>query len=593
MADAANEPYWDDENRDPATGRFPPAWTNQQELQALADAIVRGASITHAEIPELRHLINAVQAHPDATLVRRDADGNMLNARTGASIRDESSVTILSINGGEILSCKCGAHDLGGGLDIGCTLAIIARFKIEASFGSASFAGGASFAESSFAEAAWFDWANFAGGVSFEEASFAGGASFGSASFTGGAWFKQANFAGTVWFDRANFAVGGVFEGTSFACAVSFSSASFVGGAWFEEASFAGGASFDSASFAGGASFDSVSFAGAVSFSSSTFVIGTWFRETEFAGAAWFDRASFAGGAWFEEASFAEEVSFCSATIDLRLILKKSIFGSRAKFSIDDVIVRAGASIELSLLQLECEESVLEVLIRWRKSRSWMQQFLAHRRVRRLCRPLRSLCWPLVGTFGFGRRGTLILGEDRDDARSLREASAAYNLLRDTFRNQPSTDEQEEICNFKYLDLKRRAKYAELREKKHWKPRDSWSLLGVWLDWLIRRNALGYMVEWWRIPVTGGLVIGLIALFYGAAASPGTLGYFSDSGDWLWGNQPIVNPIYYSVVTFTSLGYGDIQPVAWWMKLIAASEALIGVSLMALFIVAWARKMVR
>ncbi|HHN77160.1 MAG TPA: pentapeptide repeat-containing protein, partial [Phycisphaerales bacterium] len=41
-----------------------------------------------------------------------------------------------------------------------------------------------------------------------------------------------------------------------------------------------------------------------------------------------------------------------------------------------------------------------------------------------------------------------------------------------------------------------------------------------------------------------------------------------------------------------SLGYGDIQPKGYF-KTLAATEALLGLALMALFTVSWARKMVR
>jgi len=50
--------------------------------------------------------------------------------------------------------------------------------------------------------------------------------------------------------------------------------------------------------------------------------------------------------------------------------------------------------------------------------------------------------------------------------------------------------------------------------------------------------------------------------------------------------------VYYSVVTFTTLGYGDISPVGY-TKIIAASEAFAGAFMMALFIVVFGNKMTR
>ena len=50
--------------------------------------------------------------------------------------------------------------------------------------------------------------------------------------------------------------------------------------------------------------------------------------------------------------------------------------------------------------------------------------------------------------------------------------------------------------------------------------------------------------------------------------------------------------LYYSVVTFTTLGYGDIHPLGY-SHLIASVEALTGAFFMALFVVVFARKMMR
>jgi len=47
--------------------------------------------------------------------------------------------------------------------------------------------------------------------------------------------------------------------------------------------------------------------------------------------------------------------------------------------------------------------------------------------------------------------------------------------------------------------------------------------------------------------------------------------------------------LYYSVVTFTTLGYGDFHPIGG-TRILAAAEALMGVFLMALFVVTFARR---
>jgi hypothetical protein len=50
--------------------------------------------------------------------------------------------------------------------------------------------------------------------------------------------------------------------------------------------------------------------------------------------------------------------------------------------------------------------------------------------------------------------------------------------------------------------------------------------------------------------------------------------------------------LYYSVVTFTTLGYGDITPIGW-SRLFAAFEAFTGSFTIALFVVVFVKKMTR
>ncbi len=53
-----------------------------------------------------------------------------------------------------------------------------------------------------------------------------------------------------------------------------------------------------------------------------------------------------------------------------------------------------------------------------------------------------------------------------------------------------------------------------------------------------------------------------------------------------------LNILYFSVATFTTLGYGDMSPVGI-SRLIAASEAFLGAFILALFVVVFVKKMTR
>jgi len=64
--------------------------------------------------------------------------------------------------------------------------------------------------------------------------------------------------------------------------------------------------------------------------------------------------------------------------------------------------------------------------------------------------------------------------------------------------------------------------------------------------------------------------------------------YFSSNNDL---SKNVINSIYYSIVTFTTLGYGDIKPTTDYLKLLASGEALIGAFSMGVVVAGLLRKL--
>ena len=50
------------------------------------------------------------------------------------------------------------------------------------------------------------------------------------------------------------------------------------------------------------------------------------------------------------------------------------------------------------------------------------------------------------------------------------------------------------------------------------------------------------------------------------------------------------NSLYFSLITFTTLGYGDFRPLEGCGRILAGSEAFIGAFMMALFVYTFARR---
>lgn len=113
----------------------------------------------------------------------------------------------------------------------------------------------------------------------------------------------------------------------------------------------------------------------------------------------------------------------------------------------------------------------------------------------------------------------------------------------------------------------------------------------------LSRRTIKYGEGHWNVLLSLGVVTLLYSLIYpiwGIQQGNEVLRYSATLNGILSGDTYIdweiwANSLYFSVVTFTTLGYGDIQPVGF-AKYVAASEAVIGASLMALLVFILGRK---
>ena len=120
---------------------------------------------------------------------------------------------------------------------------------------------------------------------------------------------------------------------------------------------------------------------------------------------------------------------------------------------------------------------------------------------------------------------------------------------------------------------------------------------------LVFKRCYGYGVRLRRILATGLAVIAICAVIFGtvgrhhvrragtaaamnqtATEAPRTTSSDEPIGPW--------EALYFSVVTFTTIGYGDFQPHGW-ARVVAGLEGLLGLFIMAVFTVSFARKMLR
>jgi ion channel len=133
--------------------------------------------------------------------------------------------------------------------------------------------------------------------------------------------------------------------------------------------------------------------------------------------------------------------------------------------------------------------------------------------------------------------------------------------------------------------------YGEMECKRKLSPRRSWGGLQF------MRLTSGYGEKPIRVIFTSLFVILGSALLYlfGGVNTPGGI-IRVDAPDELAQFPKIIhdflNCIYFSVVSFTTLGYGDYHP-AGWSRVVGASEGFIGAFFMAMFVLTVGRKMNR
>ena len=403
-------------------------------------------------------------------------------------------------------------------------------------FTSAIFEKKANFRSAIFIGHTTFEGAIFKNGAIFDSAIFKGNTSFEKAQFNGVSRFSDATFEMPAYFENSVFNGNAVFERTEFRRETYFENATFDKTANFEGAMFFGKANFQKCIFLGNAKFSEMCFELSSDFKRCTFEKNADFSATTFNGYVYFDETIFKGDGLFEGITFNEPVSLKGKPKEY----KYKFYG---KLDFSNVDIRKG----ISIIDYKEDGSLDE------------EGFL-------------SL---------FKRTNALI------------EAARVQRL---SFEREGKRDEADRMF---VLEMRARRKLRMLRAKENLanaknfknKLKAIMSYGGTWIGVQIEKVLADWIIEYgtnWRRILTSSAVVIL------GTAIPYTIWGHYIEGFPTDASLPVrfADALYYSLVTFTTLGYGDMHPTGW-LKALSAIEALTGAVFMALIVAVIARKWMR
>ncbi|HUW18162.1 MAG TPA: potassium channel family protein [Sedimentisphaerales bacterium] len=290
----------------------------------------------------------------------------------------------------------------------------------------------------------------------------------------------------------------------------------------------------------------SVRFKSDVIFNSSVFKAQTRFRNAVFHGNAGFDGCTFGGIVTFKNSTFHKDAKFRTAVFNGYCLLGSTVFKDSARFA--NTHFAKGANFSEA-------------------------KFFGPTDFGGVYSSSRAV--PVYDSVFFGRR---LFGEDESFWRFVKQSAQEagyYHLAGECFYNERCAGLWQKLWGPAYDTIPPAKKAARL-------------LLGLRLlpELVFGRLLFGYGERPIRVLMASALIIVFCAVLYWV---PGSLVYRGGQTD-----SSFFQGLYFSTITFTTLGYGDLYPAPeGFCRKVAMVEALAGGCLMALFVVCLAKRFSR
>jgi len=359
-------------------------------------------------------------------------------------------------------------------------------------------------------------------------------ANFGEVTFEGYADFSGSTFQKCVGFIRATFKEGASFIGSTFEEEAFFRNVTFKKMASFMVATFGGYADFAKATFKGDALFNEANFEVEAYFGHATFKRRALFNEATFEREeAYFGRATFEEDANFRAKSFVKDVIFKEISVLPGKKLNLKVENNKGTTSFKRAFLK---NVYLDI------DSDKDVLI------DFTDALLMDTKIKK------------------DQIENHILQEKKNE---FSEAQQVYLLLKNNFHSIGKYNE--ESWAFK------KEKDMERKDNCHFKTLHKW----LWSCFL--NGIFGYGEQPGKVIVTAFLIILLFSFLFMTSG-------ISNVGIEQITSNNFFDCIYFSTITFTTLGYGDFRPLEGVGRILAGSEAFIGAFMMALFVYTFARR---
>lgn len=463
-----------------------------------------------------------------------------------------------------------------------------AEFGADCDFCGTDFGGDAGFYATVFDEAADFGEVVCDGSADFQKAAFDGDATFRGAAIAGDIRLPRARFASAAAFADATVAGSGDLREAVFSGEFDFRRVEFGGRADVRDAVFGGDAQFTSTEFGRWTDFRDAEFGGGIDFRDVRFQAGGDFRQCILVGCSFVDAALV--GVAFHKADLTDSdlqgADLRDAGLENVKLSRSNLFdadfrGARfhgatfgearindeTRFS-DRVPYDPYADLEID----GAVDTARTRVARYLPVTRWLPEF-----------PEDGPVGGPGGAAGLADGGIEGAVPDRTARESrtnrLGRAAATYQSIETLARANAATRLQTRAFvqrqEMKRLNALHQSEYAR------------------WTRATVARLTLLYGESPWRIIGISLLTVALCAAVYpfGGFRSAGADGPIEVAtlGDWL---AVLPDSVYFSTLTFTTLGFGDFQPTNWGKTLVTI-ETAVGAVLMALLVFVLGRRAAR